>query len=83
MVSSSIGFVRTWRPSRITVTRWQIAKISSRRWDTKSTAFPRARNVSTMPNSRSTSVVANAAVGSSITITRAFVVNAFAISTSC
>ena len=36
-----------------------------------------------MPNSRSTSVVVSAAVGSSITMTRAFVVNAFAISTSC
>ena len=45
--------------------------------------MPRARNVSTMRNSRSTSVVVNAAVGSSITITRAFVVNALAISTSC
>ncbi len=56
VVSSSIGFVRTWRPSRITVTRWQIAKISSSRCETKSTALPRARSVSTMPNSRSTSV---------------------------
>ena len=83
IVSSSIGFVRTWRPSRITVTRWQIAKISSSRCETKSTALPRARSVSTMPNSRSTSVVVSAAVGSSITITRAFVVSAFAISTSC
>ena len=83
IVSSSIGLVRTWRPSRITVTRWQIAKISSRRCETKSTALPRARSVSTMPNSRSTSVSVSAAVGSSITITRAFVVNALAISTSC
>ena len=33
--------------------------------------------------SRSTSVVVNAAVGSSMTITRAFVVKALAISTSC
>ena len=49
----------------------------------KSTALPRARSVSTMPNSRSTSCVVSAAVGSSITITRAFVVSAFAISTSC
>src|SRR5712691_11628071 len=36
-----------------------------------------------MPKSRSTSVVVSAAVGSSITMTRAFVVSAFAISTSC
>ena len=83
VVSSSTGLVRTWRPSRITVTRWQIAKISSSRCETKSTALPCARNVSTMPNSRSTSVLVSAAVGSSITITRAFVVSAFAISTSC
>ena len=48
--------VRTWRPSRITVTRWQIAKISSSRCETNSTALPCARSVSTMPNSRSTSV---------------------------
>ena len=82
-VSSSIGFVQTWRPSRITVTRWQSAKISSRRCEMKSTALPRARSVSTMRNSRSTSVVVSAAVGSSITITRAFVVSALAISTSC
>ena len=40
VVSSSTGFVRTCRPSRITVTRWQIAKISSSRWETKSTALP-------------------------------------------
>ena len=65
------------------MTRWQIAKISSRRCETKSTALPRARSVSTMPKSRSTSVVVSAAVGSSITMTRAFVVSAFAISTSC
>ena len=40
VVSSSIGFVRTCRPSRMTVTRWQSAKISSRRCDTNSTAAP-------------------------------------------
>ena len=83
IVSSPIGLVRTWRPSRITVTRWQIAKISSSRCETNRTALPRARSVSTMRNKRSTSVLASAAVGSSITITRAFAVNAFAISTSC
>ena len=82
-VSSSMGFVQTWRPSRITVTRWQMPKISSRRCEMKRTALPRARSVSTMRNSCSTSFVVNAAVGSSITITRAFVVSAFAISTSC
>ena len=37
----------------------------------KSTAVPRARSVSATPNSRSTSRVVSAAVGSSITITRA------------
>ena len=36
-----------------------------------------------MPNSRSTSVGVSAAVGSSMTMTRAFVVSALAISTSC
>ena len=82
-VSSPIGFVETWRPSRITVTRSQIAKISSRRCEMKSTALPRARSVSTMRNRRSTSFVVRAAVGSSITITRALVVSALAISTSC
>ena len=30
----------TWRPSRITVTRWQSAKTSSSRWEMKSTAAP-------------------------------------------
>ena len=72
VVSSSIGCVSTWRPSRITVTRWQSAKTSSSRCEMKSTAAPRARSVSAIPNSRSTSVVVSAAVGSSITITRAF-----------
>ena len=38
---------------------------------------------SAMPKSRSTSVMVSAAVGSSITITRASAVSAFAISTSC
>ena len=49
------GLVSTCRPSRMTVTRWQIAKTSSSRCEMKSTALPRARSVSTMPNSRSTS----------------------------
>ena len=83
VVSSPAGCVRTWRPSRITVTRWQIVKISSSRCEMKSTALPRACSVSTTPNRRATSVPVSAAVGSSITITRAFVVSAFAISTSC
>ncbi len=82
-VSSPIGCVKTWRPSRITVTRWQSEKISSSRCETNRIALPRARSVSTMRNSCSTSVVVSAAVGSSITITRAFAVSAFAISTSC
>src|SRR5436305_1277015 len=49
----------------------------------KSTAAPRARSVSTTPKSRSTSVCVSAAVGSSITITRASDESAFAISTIC
>ena len=33
----------TWRPSRMTVTRWQIAKTSSSRCEMNSTAAPAAR----------------------------------------
>src|SRR6476619_153724 len=47
------------------------------------TAAPRARSVSTTRNSRSTSVCVSAAVGSSITITRASAESALAISTIC
>ena len=83
MASSSIGFVQTCRPSRITVTRWQISKISSSRCEMKRTALPRTRSVSTILKSRATSFVVSAAVGSSMTMTFAFVVNALAISTSC
>ena len=83
VVSSPVGCVSTWCPSRITVTRWQSANTSSSRCEMKSTAAPRARSVSTIRNSRCTSDVASAAVGSSITITRACAVSAFAISTSC
>ena len=49
----------------------------------KSTAAPAARSVATTPNSRSTSIAESAAVGSSMTITRASSDSAFAISTIC
>ena len=66
------ALVSTCLPSRITVTRWQIAKTSSRRCEMNSTAAPAARSVRTTSNSRPTSVADKAAVGSSITITLAF-----------
>ena len=82
-VVSAIASVVTWRPSRITVTRWQSAKTSSSRCEMKSTAAPCARSVSTTPKRRSTSVCVSAAVGSSMTITRASAESALAISTIC
>jgi hypothetical protein len=82
-VSASIGSVRTNRPSRITVTRWQIANASSSRCEMNSTAAPWPRNVRTTSNSRSTSTEVSAAVGSSITNSRALNEMAFAISTIC
>ena len=56
VVVAAVGAVETWRPSRITVTRWQSAKTSSSRCEMKSTAAPWARSVSTTRKRRSTSV---------------------------
>ena len=67
----------------MTVTRWQIAKTSSSRCEMNSTAAPPERSVQTTSNSRATSVADSAAVGSSITITRASSDSALAISTIC
>ena len=44
-VSSSIGAVRTNLPSRMIVTRWQMAKTSSSRCEMNRTAAPRSRSV--------------------------------------
>ena len=73
----------TSRPSRRTVTRWHSAKTSSSRCEMNRTATPDSRSVAATPNRRSTSTADSAAVGSSITITRASSESAFAISTSC
>ena len=68
---SPTGAVRTNAPSRMIVTRWQMAKTSSSRCEMNSTAAPCARSVRITSNSRSTSTVVSAAVGSSITSTLA------------
>ncbi|MGR6919201.1 hypothetical protein ACU635_33560 [[Actinomadura] parvosata] len=53
------GSVETQRPSRMTVTRWHSAKISSKRWETSSTAVGssvirmRTSNASALPISTS------------------------------
>ena len=83
MVSSSIGAVRTNRPSRMIVTRWQLAKTSSSRCEMNSTAAPCLRSVRMTSNSRSTSTLVSAAVGSSMTSTLALNDSALAISTIC
>ncbi len=70
-------------PSRITVTLWQVVKTSASRWEMKSTAAPSERSVSITSKRRSTSALERAAVGSSMTITRALNESAFAISTIC
>ncbi len=67
----------------MTVTRWQQAKASSSRCEMNSTAAPWARRVRITSNSRSTSTVVRAAVGSSMTSTRALNDSALAISTIC
>ena len=77
------SLLSTCLPSRITVTRWQIAKTSSSRCEMNRTAVPAVRSVRTTSNSRSTSAADSAAVGSSITITRASSDSALAISTIC
>src|SRR5258708_6286475 len=57
IVTSSIGAVRANRPSRMTVTRWQLAKASSSRCEMNSTAAPWERRAPITSNSRSTSMV--------------------------
>ena len=73
----------TKRPSRITVTLWQVLKTSASRWEMNSTAAPWERRVVITSKRRSTSALESAAVGSSITITRALKDSALAISTIC
>ena len=73
----------TCLPSRITVTRWHSAKTSSSRCEMNRTAVPAARSVRTTSKSRSTSAADSAAVGSSITMTRASSEMALPISTTC
>jgi hypothetical protein len=75
--------VSTCLPSRITVTRWQMAKISSIRCEMNRTAAPAARSARTTSKSRFTSVADSAAVGSSITMIRASSEIALPISTTC
>ncbi len=87
MMSSTVivltSSVRTNAPSRMMVIRWQAAKTSSSRCEMNSTAAPWSRRVAITANSRLTSTLVNAAVGSSMTSTRALRDNAFAISTIC
>ncbi len=73
----------TVAPSRMTVNRSQSANTSSRRWLTKTTAAPRSRSRRATSIRRPASTADSAAVGSSITITRASIESAFAISTIC
>ncbi len=80
---SAIGASCTTAPSRITVTVWQIAVISSSRCEMNSTAAPCSCSVRTTANSRSTSGPESAAVGSSMISTRASKLSALAISTIC
>ncbi len=82
-VMSCAADVRTNRPSRMIVTRWQLAKTSSSRCEMKSTAAPSRRSARMTSKSRSTSTVVRAAVGSSMTRTFAWADRALAISTIC
>ena len=77
------GRCETHAPSRITVIRWHRAKTSSNRCEMNSTAAPASRSDRATLNSRSTSTPDSAAVGSSMTSTRASNDSALAISTSC
>ena len=71
-------------PSRITVTRSQSAKTSSRRWEMNTTAAPPSRRrAGHVEQPRRPRLADSAAVGSSITITRASSDSALAISTIC
>ena len=82
-VTSARGSVETWAPSRMIVTRSQSAVISSNRWEMNSTAAPASRSDRATPKRRSTSTPESAAVGSSMTTTRASSDSALAISTIC
>ena len=82
-VRSAIGAVRTNRPSRMIVTRWQQTNTSSSRCEMNNTAAPWLRSVAITSKSRSTSTVVRAAVGSSMTSTCALNDSALAISTIC
>ncbi len=79
----SSRWVSTCLPSRITVTRWHSAKTSSSRCEMNRTAAPDALSARTTSNSRFTSAAESAAVGSSITMTRASSEIALPISTTC
>ena len=80
---SSMGAVRTRRPSRSTVTRSASSMTSSMRCEVKMIATPAAASWRTTLNSVSHSDVDSAEVGSSIIRIRASSDSALAISTSC
>ena len=82
-VMPSSGSLAIQAPSRRVVTRRQIWKISSSRWEMNRTAAPCSRRVRTTPKSRATSLPVRAAVGSSMIRTRASKESALAISTIC
>ena len=82
-VTSDVRRVSTKAPSRSTVRRSEILKISSRRWPTNIIATPCSLRRSITSNRRSTSAVVRAAVGSSRIRTFASETRALAISTSC
>ena len=82
-VSSAAGAVRTRRPSRRIVT-WSASSATSRRkCETRTTVVPPAASLRMTWCSRSTSGRPRAAVGSSITISRASRHSARRISTFC
>ena len=81
--SSATGAVRTSLPSRSTVTRSEIARISSSLCDTYRIAAPSCFSRRISANSRSISRGLRAEVGSSRMRTRADCVSACATSTSC
>ena len=82
-VRSAAGSVDTHWPSRMTVIRSQRSKTSSNRCEMNRTAAPLSRSERATVNSRSTSTPDRAAVGSSMTSTRASKDSALAISTIC
>ena len=82
-VMSWISFVATTSPSRMTVTRSAMRKISSRRWEMNSTVTPWFFNLLITLNKMSVSALDKAEVGSSRIRIRTFFTSAFAISTIC